>query len=79
MAHRIEPKDYTIDILYNVSSDVFAQGYDKLIEDNKSNGHIHFIKEKTVPKLFALPDTSPSSPEGSGSRRSACGIWPLLW
>ena len=56
MAHRIEPKDYTIDILYNVSSDVFAQGYDKLIEDNKSNGHIRFVKEKTVPKLFALPD-----------------------
>lgn len=56
MTRQIEFRDYKVDILYNVSSDIFAQGYNKLIKDNILNEHIHFIKEKTVPKPLVLLD-----------------------
>ena len=56
MTRCIEPENYTVDILYNVSSAEFAKGYDKLKECNKSNNHIHFIKENTVSKLQTLID-----------------------
>jgi len=56
MIRDIEAKDYTIDVLYNVSSDVFNQGYEKLKQDYQSYQHIHFIKETTVSKLLAIPE-----------------------
>lgn len=55
MARHIKCDNYTIDILYNVSSDEFAQGYNQLIQANQTNSHIHFIQEKTIsPKQLIL-------------------------
>jgi len=56
MSHYIECTNYTVDVLYNVSSDEFSQGYNKLIEDCKPQAHIHFIKEENISKLQALSE-----------------------